>query len=59
MTKGEWEIRLRCNGEDLLEGDIEQLHEFGEGMVRCWQFDVEGLLELQITREKTEKVKPA
>lgn len=58
MSESKWTIELRCNGEKVLVGDIEQLHELGDGMVRNWQFDLVGCVELRITREKAEEVRP-
>lgn len=52
MEKDEYHIQLIYNSETILEGDITEIHDLGEDMVRIWQFDVEGLIELRITRNK-------
>ncbi len=54
MSDSRWFVELQCNGKKLIDDDIDKLHTLGEGIVQCWQFEVDGLLELKITREKTE-----
>lgn len=59
MSEGEWTIKLKCDGRTELEDFIESLHDMDPGMTRCFTFDCNQVVELIISREKEQEVKPA
>jgi len=58
MKKTVWELRLRCDGKTLIQGDVEALHNEDGGYVRKYVFPGGDLIELELAKYDVVKKKP-
>jgi len=57
MTETKWEIRIRCDGEVVLAGDINKVHGMESGRIRSYQFPCARLVQFDIVKYKVSEKK--